>query len=106
MRNWRNNIKFSDANNISNIIYKIKEQDKLKKNNIKLNEKGEENKKENTPKNNIIKNRYYIIIVLIKSLILMNIFNGIQNQNSKLSLNIKGISQRHMLGHPFKVKII
>ena len=31
MRNLRNNIWFSDANNISNIIYKIKEQDKLKK---------------------------------------------------------------------------
>lgn len=45
MRNLRNNIGFSDANNISNIIYKIKEQDKLKKNNIKLNEKGEEKKR-------------------------------------------------------------
>ena len=78
MRNLRNNIGFSDANNISNIIYKIKEQDKLKKNIIKLNEKEEENKKDNT----------------------------LKNKNSKLSLNIKGISQRHILGHPFKVKII
>ena len=76
MRNLRNNIGFSDANNISNIIYKIKEQDKLKKNNIKLNEKGEENKKDNT----------------------------LKNKNSKLSLNIKGISQRHILGHPFRGK--
>ena len=101
VRNLKNDIGFYDLNNISNIIYKIKEYDKLKKSNIKLNEKGEENKKDNTLKN-IIKNRNYILIFLIKSLILINIFNGIQNKNSKIYLNIKGISQRHILGHLFR----
>ena len=30
--------------------------------------------------------------------------NTLKNKHSKLSLNIKGISQRHILGHPFRGK--
>ena len=45
VRNLKNDISFFDVNTISNIICKIKEFDKLKKINIKLNEKGEEKKR-------------------------------------------------------------
>ena len=99
-------MRFLNIKKESLINYAINFYKEWKYENKLLKEKVEKNR-ENNISLNIISNKNYIIIFLIKLFILINIFNPIKTNkidfyyyhDSKISLKIKGISESAILGN-------
>ena len=100
-------IHYFEIKHLPHIAFNIKEKRELKNNDNKFQEKGEKNAKNNIIKNFII-NKNFVLMTIIKTLILANIFSCSKNNKSifyslqylsNISLKIKGIGENRILGY-------